>query len=98
MTDDLCVPAGDTNSNLPLGESRSVAAQRWGMDPLVTGLAGEIELQLRPPWRFREDKAMIEAQQRLLDRHPDTTMHPVIHDRGPNLILSIMERIMREEV
>ena len=45
-----------------------------------------------------EGKAMIEAQQRSLDRHPGATLHPIIHDRGPNLMRSIMERLLREEV
>ena len=46
---------------------------------------------------FAEDKAIIEAQQRVLDRHPDAEMHPIVHDRGPNMMRAVMDRLVAEE-
>lgn len=46
---------------------------------------------------FGEDKAMIEAQQRVIDRTPDPVVMPTAHDRGVTLFNRLVERLAREE-
>jgi phenylpropionate dioxygenase-like ring-hydroxylating dioxygenase large terminal subunit len=46
---------------------------------------------------FNEDKVMIEAQQRMIDAHPDIKMQPLSMDGATNKFRGIMNRLMREE-
>lgn len=46
---------------------------------------------------FEEDRLMIEAQQRVLDRTPAVTMQPTVHDRGPNLMRGVVRRLLEAE-
>jgi phenylpropionate dioxygenase-like ring-hydroxylating dioxygenase large terminal subunit len=46
---------------------------------------------------FNEDKIMIEAQQRMIDAHPDAKMQPLSMDGATNRFGGIMNRLMREE-
>lgn len=46
---------------------------------------------------FREDQAMIGAQQRMIDRHPGKRMNWINADRGLTLFRSLMERLMAAE-
>jgi vanillate O-demethylase monooxygenase subunit len=47
---------------------------------------------------FEEDRLMIEAQQRVLDRTPEVKMQPTVHDRGPNLMRGVVRRLLEAEV
>ncbi len=64
------------------------AERRGHLTPLMVALATAA---------FGEDKAIIEAQQLVLDRHPDAVMRPTVHDRGPNLMRSVMNRLLASE-
>lgn len=46
---------------------------------------------------FEEDRLMIEAQQRVLDRPAKVTMQPSVHDRGPNLMRGVIRRLIEAE-
>lgn len=46
---------------------------------------------------FAEDKVMIEAQQQVLDRAPDRSLMPIVHDRGVTLYNRLLERLVAEE-
>jgi len=46
---------------------------------------------------FNEDRAMIEAQQRVIDQSPGVPMIPLGMDGGASLFRSIMQRMMTEE-
>lgn len=46
---------------------------------------------------FAEDKTMIEAQQRVLDRTPDPRVMPTAHDKGVTLFNRLVEKLAREE-
>jgi len=46
---------------------------------------------------FGEDKVMIEAQQRVIDRTPDPQVMPTAHDRGVTLFNRLVERLARAE-
>ena len=46
---------------------------------------------------FAEDKVMIEAQQRVIDRTPDARIMPTAHDRGVTLFSRLVEKLAREE-
>jgi vanillate O-demethylase monooxygenase subunit len=46
---------------------------------------------------FGEDKVMIEAQQRVIDRDPAAPIMPTAHDRGVTLFNRLVERLAREE-
>lgn len=46
---------------------------------------------------FHEDKVMIEAQQKVIDRSPGVQIMPTAHDRGVTLFNRLVERMAREE-
>lgn len=46
---------------------------------------------------FAEDKAMIEAQQQVIDATPDPRVMPTAHDRGVTLFNRLVERLARGE-
>lgn len=46
---------------------------------------------------FGEDKVMIEAQQRVIDRTADPLVMPTAHDRGVTLFNRLVARLVREE-
>ena len=46
---------------------------------------------------FREDKTMIERQQTIIDREPDSTMIDLIGDSGGLQARRIIERLLAEE-
>jgi hypothetical protein len=46
---------------------------------------------------FAEDKVMIEAQQRMIDAHPDVKMQPLSMDGATNKFRGIMNRLMKAE-
>lgn len=55
---------------------------------ILMGLAGRA---------FGEDKVIIEAQQKAIDRSPDQQIMPTVHDRGVTLYNRLVERMVREE-
>lgn len=46
---------------------------------------------------FNEDKRMIEAQQRVIDRDPDRPIMPTVHDRGVTLYNRLKARLIADE-
>ena len=46
---------------------------------------------------FGEDKVIIEAQQKVIDRETDQQIMPTVHDRGVTLFNRLVERMVREE-
>jgi vanillate O-demethylase monooxygenase subunit len=46
---------------------------------------------------FNEDKVMIEAQQRVVDRTPDPQVMPTAHDKGVTMFNRLVERLVRAE-
>lgn len=46
---------------------------------------------------FTEDRIMIEAQQRIHDATPTLKFQPTVHDRGPNQMRNVMERLKKGE-
>lgn len=47
---------------------------------------------------FGEDKVMIEAQQRVIDRTPDPRIMPTAHDKGVTLFNRLVERLAKQDV
>jgi vanillate O-demethylase monooxygenase subunit len=46
---------------------------------------------------FGEDKVMIEAQQKVVDRTPDPRVMPTAHDKGVTMFTRLVERLVRAE-
>jgi vanillate O-demethylase monooxygenase subunit len=46
---------------------------------------------------FDEDKVMIEAQQKVIDRTPDPRIMPTAHDKGVTMFNRLVERLVRSE-
>ena len=46
---------------------------------------------------FGEDKVMIEAQQKVIDRTPDPRVMPTAHDKGVTMFNRLVERMARAE-
>jgi vanillate O-demethylase monooxygenase subunit len=46
---------------------------------------------------FGEDKTMIEAQQRIIDRTPHPVVMPTAHDRGVTIFNRLVARLARDE-
>jgi vanillate O-demethylase monooxygenase subunit len=46
---------------------------------------------------FHEDKVMIEAQQKVIDRTPDPQVMPTAHDKGVTMFNRLVERLARAE-
>ena len=46
---------------------------------------------------FGEDKTMIEAQQKVIDRTPDPRIMPTAHDKGVTLFNRLVERLAKQE-
>ena len=46
---------------------------------------------------FGEDKVMIEAQQKVIDRTPDPRVMPIAHDKGVTMFNRLVERLSRAE-
>jgi vanillate O-demethylase monooxygenase subunit len=58
------------------------------MRDVLMGLAGVA---------FGEDKAMIEAQQQVIDRTPDPRIMPTAHDKGVTIFTRLVERMAKAE-
>jgi vanillate O-demethylase monooxygenase subunit len=81
----------------PTGDKASRYFFSWGphrhhgdeaLRDKLMGIAGQA---------FGEDKAMIEAQQRVIDRTPNPRIMPTAHDRGVTLFNRLVEKLAREE-
>ena len=46
---------------------------------------------------FGEDKTMIEAQQKVIDRTPDARIMPTAHDKGVTLFTRLVKRMAKAE-
>lgn len=46
---------------------------------------------------FGEDKVMIEAQQKVIDRSPDARIMPTAHDKGVTIFNRLVERLAKED-
>ena len=46
---------------------------------------------------FGEDKVMIEAQQKVIDRTPDAGIMPTAHDKGVTLFNRLVERMAKQD-
>jgi vanillate O-demethylase monooxygenase subunit len=46
---------------------------------------------------FGEDKVMIEAQQKVIDRTPDPRIMPTAHDKGVTLFNRLVERLAKQD-
>ena len=46
---------------------------------------------------FGEDKTMIEAQQKVIDRSPNTRIMPTAHDKGVTIFTRLVERLAKAE-
>lgn len=64
----------------------------WGQDAALVQRNVDVTIQA-----FNEDKRVIEAQQRILDREPDRTFMPTVHDRGVTLYNRIKARRIAAE-
>lgn len=82
---------------IPLTATTSRYYFTWGprqedvLPGMVAGMGQLAELA------FTEDREMIEAQQRILDATPSPRFTPIVHDRGPNHMRLVMERLMQAE-
>jgi vanillate O-demethylase monooxygenase subunit len=47
---------------------------------------------------FGEDKTMIEAQQKVIDRSPNTRIMPTAHDKGVTIFTRLVERMAKAEL
>ena len=47
---------------------------------------------------FGEDKTMIEAQQKVIDRSPDARIMPTAHDKGVTIFTRLVERMAKAEI
>ena len=81
----------------PIAERRARYLFSWGphrqhgdeaLRDLLMGVAAQA---------FAEDKAMIEAQQRVIDRTASPVIMPTAHDRGVTLFNGLVARLAREE-
>ena len=88
FTSQAVTPTGDKSARyfFSWGPHRSFGDEAL-RDQLMT-LAGQA---------FGEDKAMIEAQQRVIDATPEPRIMPTAHDRGVTLYNRLVERMAREE-
>ncbi|KRA83700.1 aromatic ring-hydroxylating dioxygenase subunit alpha [Altererythrobacter sp. Root672] len=55
---------------------------------MLMGIAGKA---------FAEDKVMIEAQQRVINRSPNAQIMPTAHDKGVTLFNRLVDKLVREE-
>jgi phenylpropionate dioxygenase-like ring-hydroxylating dioxygenase large terminal subunit len=46
---------------------------------------------------FQEDKIIIEAQQRNIDRDPSRMPMPTVHDKGVTIFQRLMHKLIREQ-
>jgi vanillate O-demethylase monooxygenase subunit len=46
---------------------------------------------------FGEDKVMIEAQQKVIDRSPGARIMPTAHDKGVTIFTRLVERLAKAE-
>ena len=46
---------------------------------------------------FGEDKVMIEAQQKVVDRTPNPRIMPTAHDKGVTLFNRLVERLAKQD-
>jgi vanillate O-demethylase monooxygenase subunit len=46
---------------------------------------------------FGEDKTMIEAQQKVIDRSPGARIMPTAHDKGVTIFTRLVERLAKAE-
>lgn len=56
---------------------------------------GMVELAIKA---FKEDRHIIEAQQRIHDACPDLEMKATVHDRGPILMRHVLTRLIEQEL
>jgi phenylpropionate dioxygenase-like ring-hydroxylating dioxygenase large terminal subunit len=81
----------------PLAERRARYFFSWGPhrqhgDEALRDLLMKVAAQA-----FGEDKVMIEAQQKVIDRTPDAVIMPTAHDRGVTMFSRLVARLVREE-
>jgi phenylpropionate dioxygenase-like ring-hydroxylating dioxygenase large terminal subunit len=81
----------------PLADRRARYFFSWGPhrqhgDEALRDLLMKVAAQA-----FGEDKVMIEAQQRVIDRTPDAAVMPTAHDRGVTMFSRVVARMVREE-
>jgi vanillate O-demethylase monooxygenase subunit len=81
----------------PLAERRARYFFSWGPhrqhgDEALRDLLMKVAAQA-----FGEDKVMIEAQQKVIDRTPDAAIMPTAHDRGVTMFSRLVARLAREE-
>lgn len=81
----------------PTGDRTSRYFFSWGphrdhgdeaLRDFLMGIAGQA---------FGEDKVMIEAQQKVIDRTPDPVVMPTSHDRGVTIFNRLVEKMARDE-
>lgn len=83
------VSARQSRYYFTIGLHRTVGG---GMDPSLVKQNCDVTVQA-----FNEDKLVIEAQQRIIDRDPDRPFMPTVHDRGVTLYTRLKARLIAEE-
>jgi vanillate O-demethylase monooxygenase subunit len=81
----------------PMDEKSSRYFFSWGPRADQGGAETRDRLMAIAARAFAEDKAMIEAQQRVLDRTPDAKVMPTAHDVAVTMFNRLVERMAKEE-
>ena len=81
----------------PTGEKTASYFFSWGPHREHGDEATRAMLMELADRAFNEDKTMIEAQQRTIDRTPNPRILPSAHDRGVTIYNSIVKRLMAQE-
>ena len=81
----------------PIDERRSYYTFSWGPSTRCGSKADADLMESMLMTAFTEDKVMIEAQQKIIDRDPTRTVMPIAADKGVILFNRLMERLMRAE-
>ncbi len=80
----------------PLGPKRARYFFSWGPRRGHGDEALRDSLMQLAGVAFGEDKAMIEAQQRVIDRTPEPRVMPTAHDKGVTLFNRLVERLAKQ--
>lgn len=81
----------------PLSEKTSRYFFSWGPHRNHGDEALRDALMAMAAQAFDEDKVMIEAQQKVIDRTPDPRVMPTAHDKGVTMFNRLVERLVRAE-
>ena len=81
----------------PLGEKTSRYFFSWGPRRGHGDEALRDQLMELAAVAFGEDKTMIEAQQKVIDRTPDARIMPTAHDKGVTIFTRLVERMAKAE-